>query len=307
MRVRREPNIRAGAGKVSVPKTAAQKPNGSVAARSPGSRDQAAGLRRLLGDIGPRLLPVAGGGDGAQRGRIVAGFAAAACAQGYAVVVLDQSRGEMAKILGLRPRYELHHLLSGEKQFDEVSVESSGGIRLIAAARGIAELSEQPLHANAFFHAFALLEHPATLVILHIEDASIAAALLPSPDAEVLLVAGADPAAMTGAYTHAKQMSMARGISNYRVLLCDAESESQAREAFDKLSATAGRFLNANLQWGGAIPCLAPPGGNRAPGARGALGGAASSGDPASTVFQQLVAAMPAWNLFESSAGAATH
>ena len=55
------------------------------------TRDQAAGLRRLLGNIGPRVLPVAGGAHGEERAGVVVELATAATAQGYSVVVLDQT------------------------------------------------------------------------------------------------------------------------------------------------------------------------------------------------------------------------
>ena len=278
-------------------KTAPSKSSAPKPGRSSATRDQAAGLRRLLGNIGPRVLPVAGGADGQERAAVVVELAVAAGAQGYSVVVLDQSRGNVARMLGLRPRYELHHLLSGEKQFDEVALETVSGIRLVPAARGIAELASQPAHAMSFFHAFARLDRPANLVILNIEDPLTAAELMPCVDAEVLLVANASNASITGAYAHVKQMVLARGIVNYRVLICGVDDECESRRAFEKLAATAGRFLRARLNLGGLVPSSRH------------LGGASKNGDkaPAARAFQQLVAGLPAWNLFESSVNAATH
>ncbi len=260
------------------------------------TRDQAAGLRRLLGNIGPRVLPVAGGADGEERAGVVVELASAATAQGYSVVVLDQTRGQVARILGLRPRYDLQHLLSGEKQFEEVAVETGSGIRIVPATRGITELAGQPEHATSFFHAFARLERPANLVIFNIEDPLTAAELMPCVDAEVLLVANASAASITGAYTHVKQMMNARGIANFRVLVGGVIDEVESRLAFEKLAATAGRFLRARLELGGMVP-----GGEQARGRKTA--------DRAGVgrAYEHLIAGLPAWNLFESSANAATH
>ena len=130
-------------------------------------------------------------------------------------------------------------------------------------------------------------------MILNIEDPLPAAALMPCTDAEVLLVASSSPASITGAYTHVKQMVNARGISNFRVLFGGVTDEQESRLAFDKLAATAGRFLRARLELGG----LVPPGNSR-------RAGAAQGASPA---YQHLIAGLPAWNLFESSANAATH
>ena len=149
------------------------------------NHDQASGLRRMLGLVGPRVLPIAGGADGRERATVVVEIALAASAQGYSVVVLDQSKGDVAQILGLRPRYELHHLLSGEKEFNEVALESAQGLRLVPACRGIAQLAGQPGQAADFFNAFARIERPANLVIMNIHDATIAAELMPNVDADV--------------------------------------------------------------------------------------------------------------------------
>jgi flagellar biosynthesis protein FlhG len=274
------------ASRVTSGKTGNSKTSGNYT-----TRDQAAGLRRLLGNIGPRVLPVAGGADGEERAGVVVELAAAATAQGYSVVVLDQTRGRVARILGLRP-----HLLSGEKQFEEVAVETGSGIRIVPATRGIAELAGQPEHATSFFHAFARLERPANLVIFNIEDPLSAAELMPCVDAEVLLVANASAASITGAYTHVKQMMNARGIANFRVLVGGVIDEVESRLAFEKLAATAGRFLRARLELGGMVP-----GGEQTTGRKTA--------DRAGVgrAYEHLIAGLPAWNLFESSANAATH
>jgi flagellar biosynthesis protein FlhG len=283
--------------KAVLPRNASGKTGASKTSGNYTTRDQAAGLRRLLGNIGPRVLPVAGGADGGERAGVAVELANAATAQGYSVVVLDQTRGQVARILGLRPRYDLQHLLSGEKQFEEVAVETASGIRLLPASRGIAELAGQPEHATSFYHAFARLERPANLVIFNIEDPLTAAELMPCVDAEVLLVANASAASITGAYTHVKQMVHARGIANFRVLIGGVIDEVESRLAFEKLAATAGRFLRARLELGGMVPGVGHAASGRKTGDRAGAGNA----------YQHLIAGLPAWNLFESSANAATH
>jgi flagellar biosynthesis protein FlhG len=259
--------------------------------------DQASGLRRMLGLVGPRVLPIAGGADGRERASIVVEVAAAASAQGYSVVVLDQSKGDVARVLGLRPRYELHHLLSGEKEFNDVALESELGLRLLPASRGIAQLAEQPGQAAEFFNAFARVDPPANLVILNIEDPTSAAELMPCVDADVMLVAAPSAASMTGAYSHVKQLVLARNIVNYRVLISGVQSEPETQRTFEKLASTAGKFLRARLQLGGSVPGDSHSASMRK----------AESGSPAASAFQHLVAGLPAWNLFESTANASPH
>jgi len=45
-------------------------------------------------------------------------------------------------ILGITPKYNLHHVLCGEKTLSEAVVEGPGGVRILAAASGIPEMAE---------------------------------------------------------------------------------------------------------------------------------------------------------------------
>jgi hypothetical protein len=159
----------------------------------------------------------------------------------------------------------------------------------VAAARGIAEIAARPNDAAAMFAAFARVERPASLVVLNIDDAAVAARLMPQPDAEVLLVSAASAASITGAYAHVKQMMQAGGISNYRVLLADGEGLPESRHSFEKLASTARRFLRARLEFGGELPRQRDA--NRRTGQ--ATPGAA---------MRRIAASLSEWNLFEPGA-----
>ncbi|MDH4192251.1 MAG: hypothetical protein OEW21_18845, partial [Betaproteobacteria bacterium] len=199
-------------------------------------RDQAEGLRRLLSRRGLRVLPVAGGENADERAQAIAQLAAALGAAGCATVVLDQSRGGVARALGAHPRYDLLHLIEGEKTFDEVAVDAGNGVRLVPASRGLARLAERGKHAEDLFHAFARLEDPAELVLLNVETPEIAAQLLPSTEGEVLLVATTAPGSVTGAYTHIKQLVRARGLTHYRVLLADTPDAIEGRRVLEHMA-----------------------------------------------------------------------
>ena len=205
--------------------------------------DQADGLRRLMRAPGVRVLPVFGSRE---RTAAAINLAAAAAAEGHRVVVLDAARGEIAAALGLAARYELKHLLDGEKRFDEVVVRTPAGLRLIPAARGFQMLADARLKScaragndgDSLFAAFARLSEPADLVVLHAAD-TLAAAALPSAPGEALIVLGAANEAVTEAYAQMKTLAQRFGLRRFRTLVLhqDAAEAARMQATFAKVAA----------------------------------------------------------------------
>ncbi len=258
--------------------------------------DQASGLRRLLRPAALRVLPVAGGRDGAERSRVIVNLAAAVVLEGHSVVVLDQSKGEVACAMGLKPRYELIHLMEGQKRFHEVALESEDGVRVLSGARGMAELARQGGHAQALFGAFAQLDRPADMVIVNIDEPILASALLPAGEGEVLLVVSGDAPSVTGAYAHIKQLSRRGGPARYRVLVGDADEAGDPEAVARNMARVARRFLSATLTYGGSVP--RDPQLQRAERALASVVRSAPQ-SPAARAYRRLAQGIPDWNSFE--------
>jgi flagellar biosynthesis protein FlhG len=258
--------------------------------------DQAAGLRRLLRPAALHILPVAGGGHGGERAGAVLNLATAAGFEGYSVVVLDQSKGDLAQALGLRPRYDLRHWLEGEKPFHEVACTTPHGVRVVSASRGLTLLAERPEQAQALYSAFSLGETRADLVLINVQAPQVAAATLPGAEGDILLVSSAAPPSLTAAYAHIKQLVQCRGFARYRLLLVNVSDEAAARHAFGNMAQAAKRFLAAHVVLGGTVPhdpCLRQA--ERS--AQSLFGG--DGGSPAARAYRRLAAGLAGWNMFE--------
>ncbi len=259
-------------------------------------RDQAEGLRRLMCRKGLRVLPVAGGANAAERSLAIAQLAAALGAAGCATVVLDQSKGAVARALGASPRYELLHLIEGEKSFGEIAVSGSDGVRLVSASRGLARLAQTGGQGERLFGTFARLESPADLVLLNVESPEIAARVLPAGEGEVLLIASTAPESVTGAYAHIKQLVRTRGLARFRVLLADSADAANGRRVLDNIAAVARRFLGAQIAPAAIVP--RDPRWRSAAGRDGALVLRAPEA-PAARVLRRLASDIEAWRLIE--------
>ncbi len=266
--------------------------------------DQAAGLRRLLARNSMRVLPLVSVLDRATQARLAVYFAAALAQLGNRVLILDASRGDVAVALGVRPRYELLHLLQAEKNFDEVVLEGPDGLRLVPAARGIESMEQADDDGwNDLFGAFAGLGDAPDLVLLNCAPGDTRAACRAAGGTgEVVLALETDGESVTAAYALMKSALRAQGHRRYRLLFSEVSLEFDAAPLLERMSGAAQRFLGADLHLGGTLvrdplPGISVP-------ARQTI----VSSDPAHPVsagFISLAGACADWNLPEFSRPAA--
>ncbi len=90
--------------------------------------DQAAGLRRLLVRSSTQVVTVIGARDGLGATSIVINLAAVLAHSGKDVLVLDEnmSHDNVANTLALNPRYDLLHVVRGDKTWQEVLLHGLG-------------------------------------------------------------------------------------------------------------------------------------------------------------------------------------
>ena len=91
-----------------------------------------------------RTLVVASGKGGVGKSNLCANLAVALGQSGARVLLLDAdlSQANLDLLLGVHPRYDLQHVLAGERTLEEIVVEGPAGVRLIPAASDVPELAE---------------------------------------------------------------------------------------------------------------------------------------------------------------------
>lgn len=240
--------------------------------------DQAAGLRLILRPGRLRVLPVLAGMRGTGKTAIVIALAHAAARGGQRVLVLDQSRGDIATALSLTWRRELADLLDGSHSYEEVLLPGPGGCGIVPAPRGLARLLRSGEGGARLFGSFAGLSRPPQLVILNAQDAS-GCGLLPAPS-ETLLVARPTRCSITATYARMKDLVRRHGRYRFRLLVNRAD-EQGARALHDNVSQVARRFLGAEVVYAGAV----------AGGTQGCVGGPPD--------LAPLAQALESWSLAE--------
>jgi len=220
--------------------------------------DQAAGLRRMANPKPVQVIAVSSGKGGVGKTNVSVNLALAMAASGKKVLIMDADLGlaNVDIMLGLRPTYNLSHVLSGERTLEEVIVEGPGGVKIIPAASGVKAMAElSPMENAGVIRAFSEISNDVDVLIIDtaagISDSVVAFA---KASQEVIVVVCDEPASLTDAYALIKVLNSDYGVQKFRVLSNMTHSAQEAKELFNKLSAVTDRYLDATLINMGSIP-----------------------------------------------------
>jgi len=254
---------------------------------------QAAGLR-IFGRKTIRVLPVTFGARGTGHTTCVINLAAALASLGIRVVVIDAGRTMIAPALGLRAKYELLHLLNGERTFPETILRAPEFL-VLPATKGLDDFIQSGSPADDLFAAFGRLSTPVDLVMLAAPPTAIAQLLGPASD--VLFVQNDNPESITATYSSMKKMSEDSGCHRFRTLINNVEQECQAHDGYARLADTAARYFQAHLALAGVV--TKDPMVKRAVAAQGHLFRGEAS--PARAAFLRVAVDIANWQLAEFS------
>jgi len=234
----------------------------------------------MLAPRGLRVVPLSGAARPEDQARIAAQLAQALARLGRNVIIIDQSRGAVAAHWGLRTRYELGQVLSGDRTWGQVLQQGPDGIGLLPASRGLGELD----HSNAVVGVLSQLYCSPVepdLVILNMSCGGSTVSLA-DPCGDWLFAAGAGCGGLMPAYSEMKRLAGRVRPQRLQVLVEGAADPADAHVAFGNLAAAARRFLDLDLYFCGNVPRIT----DRAT-AQGALPGA----------LNQLALGIETWRL----------
>lgn len=235
-------------------------------------RDQADRLRQLAESykaeiLGPRpgaavrrarVLAVTSGKGGVGKTNISVNLSYALISLGKEVMVLDADLGlaNVDVLLGTVPRLHLGHAISGEADVSDLVYDAPGRLKLIAGGSGVSDLVDLPeADLQRFIRSLRSLEARTDFLILDTGAGlgrSVTNFVL-AADA-VLVVTTPEPTAITDAYAVVKTVVRKNPAADIRLIVNNAQSETEAQEAADRLSTTVLRFLGISVEYLGWIP-----------------------------------------------------
>ncbi len=210
-------------------------------------------------DSVPRVICVTSGKGGVGKTNVVTNLAYSLCETGKRVLVLDAdlNLANVDVLLGLTPRFNLHHVFIGKKGLPDILVEGPGGILVLPASSGIMELANLTESQKLYFLG-EMEELGSKIDILLIDTAAginsnVIYFTLAAQERIILL--SPEPTSLTDAYAMIKVLSSRHDVKKFRVLINLARSEKEALSVFRQLSLVADRFLNTlSLDFLGFIP-----------------------------------------------------
>ncbi|NJD07118.1 MAG: MinD/ParA family protein [Methylococcaceae bacterium] len=205
-----------------------------------------------------RVLAVASGKGGVGKTNVSINLGCCLSNLGRTVALMDADMGlaNVDVLLGLQPKYNLSHVLSGERTLEEIIVVGPAGLRVVPGASGIQRMAElSAAEQSGVISAFGAIGEDIDVLIVD-TAAGISNGVVTFTRAcqDIILVVCDEPTSLTDVYAFIKLMNRDYGIFRFQILANMVRDERQGRQLFDKLSLVTDRYLDVTINYLGAIP-----------------------------------------------------
>lgn len=215
-------------------------------------------LQRVMHRGPARVISIASGKGGVGKTNVAVNLSIALAMRQRNVMLLDADLGlaNVDVLLGLQPRFNLAHVVSGDSDLDGTIIGGPRNLRIVPAASGNFSMIDLPMAAQAaIVQAFGeLVDQPEILVVDTAAGISQSVARFVQASAECVVVVCDEPASLTDAYAFIKVLSRHYGVSHFRVVTNQTRDASHGRTLYTKLCKVADQYLDVVLHHFGNVP-----------------------------------------------------
>jgi flagellar biosynthesis protein FlhG len=220
--------------------------------------DQAAGIRKMNNPNPVKVIAITSGKGGAGKSNLSVNLGIALAQKGRRVAILDADMGlaNVDILLGIYPKFNLSHVLTGEKTLQEIIQVGPSGLKVIPGASGIQKMAELSVTEQAsLIHAFSELDKDLDVLIVD-TAAGISASVVNFTRAcqEIIVVVCDEPTSLTDAYAFIKLLNRDYKLSNFHVITNMVKTAQQGQALFQKLTKVTDHYLDVTLRFIGAVP-----------------------------------------------------
>ncbi len=207
-----------------------------------------------------RVISVTSGKGGVGKSNVVVNLGLALAQRGLRVLLIDADLGlgNLDILLGLTPQLTLHDALAAQLQLSEVIVDGPGGLKILPASSGIAEMAM----LDEFQKLFLLNEMDHYTEDVDVVLIDTGAGISPNVlffnigAQERILVVNNQPPAIADAYALIKILVSQHGETSFKLLVNGLTHPREAELVYRTLLRVADRFLSREitLDYLGFIP-----------------------------------------------------
>jgi len=225
--------------------------------------DQAERLRAIVKEnmtnANPaRVITVTSGKGGVGKTNFTVNLGIVLAKLGQKILLVDADLGlaNVDVMLGMIPKYNLGHVLLGEKKLADIIINGPAGMKIIPSGSGmykLANLGEKKL--TQCLQYLNELEKTSDIMLID-TGAGLSKSVLKFVLAagEVIIITTPEPTAITDAYGIIKVIASANRDIPIKVVVNMVKNEKEAEEVMERLSAVSQRFLGLDLVKLGFIP-----------------------------------------------------
>ncbi|MEX1665420.1 MinD/ParA family protein [Zhongshania sp. R06B22] len=205
-----------------------------------------------------KVIAVSSGKGGVGKTNVSVNLACQLARRGNRVLLMDADLGlaNVDIMLGLKPKWNLSHVLDGKCSIEDILLPGPEGISIIPAASGIKKMAElgNDQHAAIVRSLSALSGDYDVMIVDTAAGISDSVITFSRASQYVLVVVTDELTSMADAYALIKVMNRDAGIKRFKVLRNMVNSHDHARDGFERLNEVAQRFLDVTLEYAGFIP-----------------------------------------------------
>lgn len=204
-----------------------------------------------------RVIAITSGKGGVGKSNIVANLGFVLSQSGKKVLILDADLGlgNLDVLLGLTPKYNLSHAITGAKTISEIVIEGPGKVKILPAPSGIQELSDlSDEQKTRMLTALDLLIDSVDVFLID-TGAGISSNVMHfnSSAPEIMVVVSPEPTSITDAYALMKVLSLDYSRKQFKLVVNLARSSKEATEVYRQLELVADRFLDIEIEYMGYV------------------------------------------------------
>ncbi len=198
------------------------------------------------------VISITSGKGGVGKTNIAANLAYLLAQSKKKTMILDADCGlaNVDLILGLTPKFNLYHVLKGEKSLREAIVNGPGGIKILPSSSGIQEMSSLSM-AQKFIlrdELNALTVRPDYMLIDTSAGISDNVLYFNMVANETIVVVTPEPTSLTDAYALIKVLYQRHAKKRFSLLVNMVKSPQEAKEVFLRMAQATNHFLNLAIE-----------------------------------------------------------